>query len=82
MPRELLEDLKKNLFCLGTYSSKELQGGKGRGKGKEEEQGRRGEGKEGRELRKRDLIEGKNVSLLPLHAKWVRAVAQSIWQIG
>ena len=32
----------------------------------------------GGEESKRDLIEGKSVSLLPLHAKWVWAVAQRL----
>lgn len=59
-----MEDLKKNLFCLVTYSSKELQGGEGRGEGEEEEEERRerrGEGKERKvRVEKKGSHRGKN----------------------
>lgn len=45
MPRELLEYLKKNVFCLVTYGSKELQKRKGgeEGKGRKRKEGERRE---------------------------------------
>lgn len=61
-----MEDLKKKLFCLVTYSSKELQGGE-RGKEEEEERReRRGEGKEKKvRIEKKGSQIGKNCLASP-----------------
>lgn len=37
MPRELMEDLKRNVFCFVAYGSKELRGGEKRGRERLEE---------------------------------------------
>lgn len=65
MPRELLEDLKKNWFCLVTYSSKELQGGEGEEE-EEERRERRAEGKERKvRVEKKGSHRGKNCLTSP-----------------
>lgn len=68
MSRELLEDLKRNVFCFVTYGSKELQ--EGRKKGEGETEGGEEKERKVRGEKKRSHRGKKKVSLHPLHATW------------
>lgn len=79
MPRDLLEDLERNVFQFVTYGR---WGTAERNRETGTEKERSVEGKERGREKETQWREKISPCLLPLHAQWARAAARSTWQTG